>query len=176
MKKAKPVVGIYSLTSCEGCQVSILNLEEKFLQLCEAIDIRYFPLIKERDYKGRVDIAVVEGTVVRKEEIDTIVEIRKKAKYIIALGTCATYGGVASIRDFTDQAKTMKCVYPDPMFLKSIHNVRGQLVDRPLSGLWMPAGEHRIAFTGENLSPGIYYYRLSAGGRVQTRRMVFLSL
>jgi sulfhydrogenase subunit delta len=123
--KPKPTVGIYSLTSCEGCQVSILNLEENFLKLCSAADIRIFPLLKEKDYEGPVDIAVVEGTVVRTDEIEIIKKIRSNCKTLVALGTCATYGGIASIRDFTDKSRAMTCVYPDPLFLKSIHNVRG---------------------------------------------------
>jgi endonuclease I len=57
----------------------------------------------------------------------------------------------------------------------SIHNVRGQLVGRLLSDSWMTPGRHRVVFTGEGLSPGIYYYRLEAAGRVLTRRMVLLS-
>jgi endonuclease I len=57
----------------------------------------------------------------------------------------------------------------------SIHNVRGQLVDRPLSGVWMTSGPHRVVFSGDGLSPGIYYYRLTAGDRVRTKRMVLLS-
>ncbi|RLE41988.1 hypothetical protein DRJ48_04465 [Candidatus Woesearchaeota archaeon] len=125
MRATKPLVGIYSLTSCEGCQVSILNLEEEFLKLCDLVEIKHFPLIKEREYSGKVSVAFVEGTVVRKEEIEKLREIRKNAKVLVALGTCATYGGVASIRDFADRERVMKCVYPDPMFLESIRNVRG---------------------------------------------------
>jgi hypothetical protein len=57
----------------------------------------------------------------------------------------------------------------------SIHNVRGQLVGRPISDAWMPSARHHVVFKGENLSPGIYYYRLTAGDRVRTKRMVLLS-
>ena len=57
----------------------------------------------------------------------------------------------------------------------SIHNVGGQLVDRLLSDKWLPSGRYRVVFTGGDLSPGIYYYRLAAAGRVRTKRMVLLS-
>ncbi|MFH1312897.1 MAG: endonuclease [Candidatus Eisenbacteria bacterium] len=56
----------------------------------------------------------------------------------------------------------------------SIHNVRGQLIDRPLAGKSLTSGSHRVVFAGRDLAPGIYYYRLTAGDRVQTKRMVLL--
>jgi len=148
--KAKPLVGIYALTSCSGCQVTLLGLEEKFLQLTEITEIKYFPLIKEKIYDGRVDVAFIEGTVIRKEEIETLREIRKKAKVLVALGTCATFGGIASIRDFQDKAKVMTCVYPNPLFLDSVHNVRGLdcyvKVDYALRGCPI-VGEEFVRFT-----------------------------
>jgi deoxyribonuclease-1 len=58
----------------------------------------------------------------------------------------------------------------------SIYNVRGQLVDRPLDGRWMSSGKHRVVFAADGLSPGIYCYRLAAGDRVMTKRMVLLGM
>ncbi len=125
MRTHKPKVGIYSLTSCEGCQVSLLNLGADFIKLMSHFEIKHFPLIKERYYHGKVDIAIVEGTVVMEAEIKQLMEIRKKSKVLVALGTCATYGGVASIRDFMEQGRVRACVYPNPSFIDSAHHVRG---------------------------------------------------
>jgi endonuclease I len=57
----------------------------------------------------------------------------------------------------------------------SVYNTRGQLVSRLLDGDEMPPGEHHVVFETGNLPSGVYFYRLKAGGRVDTRRMVVLN-
>lgn len=121
----KPKVGIFSLTSCEGCQMRILDLEENLLEIFEKVDIINFHLMKGVNLKGPFDITFVEGAVVKKEEIKKIKEIRKRSKYMIALGTCASYGGVPSIKDFGFSEEIEREVYHDPSFLDSLENVYG---------------------------------------------------
>ncbi|MEM2918151.1 MAG: oxidoreductase [Candidatus Altiarchaeota archaeon] len=121
----KPKVGIFSLTSCEGCQIRILDLEENLLDIFSLVDIVNFHLTKGKNEEGPFDISFVEGAVVRKDEIEKLKEIRAKSKYLIALGTCASYGGVPSIKDFGFAEEIEKEVYHDPSFLDSLENVYG---------------------------------------------------
>ncbi|MFH1722943.1 MAG: oxidoreductase [Candidatus Altiarchaeota archaeon] len=119
-KGKKPRVGIFSLTSCSGCQMRILDLEDVLLELLSKIDLVAFPLAKDENDEGPLDIAIVEGAVVQKEEISKIKHLRERAKILIALGTCATYGGVPSIKDFGYKEEIEEAVYPDSSFLGSI--------------------------------------------------------
>lgn len=116
----KPKVGIFSLTSCSGCQMRILDLEDVLLELLSKIDLVAFPLAKDVNEEGSLDIAIVEGAVVQKEEIARIKRLRERANILIAIGTCATYGGVPSIKDFGFQEEIEEAVYPDSSFLGSI--------------------------------------------------------
>lgn len=122
---AKPRLGVFSITSCAGCQESILFMEDILLELLERVDLVNFPLIKEYHEDGPFDIALIEGAVVKKDEVKKIKAIRKKSKLVIALGTCATYGGVPAMRDFGYEEDIMKSVYPAPQELHPTEDVSG---------------------------------------------------
>ncbi|MFH2013549.1 MAG: cytochrome B, partial [Patescibacteria group bacterium] len=64
----KPVVSILSLTCCEGCQVSIFDLGERFLEFLTKVDIGDFRLIEDIPDVDKYDIAIVEGTAITKEQ------------------------------------------------------------------------------------------------------------
>lgn len=96
MKIDKPKIAIVNLSSCSGCQVEIVNLGNKFLDLLEFIEIGNFPLIEERaelrqskKTKKPYDLTFVEGLPITKEEIKYLKNLRKRTKFLAALGTCA---------------------------------------------------------------------------------------
>ncbi|MHA1616591.1 MAG: NADH:ubiquinone oxidoreductase [Candidatus Njordarchaeales archaeon] len=94
-------IGIYCLSSCEGCVVQILNLEEKILELlnyAEIVDCRVLGIQKNE----KVDVALVEGFVSNDEEEEKLRKIREKAEILIALGDCACSGGRFLIKDFNN--------------------------------------------------------------------------
>jgi len=111
IKKTKPKIGIFSLTSCAGCQFNILFIGDELMGLFNNTDIIHFPMAKEDNDEGPYDIAFVEGCVTLKKEIAKVKEIRKKSKYLIALGTCATYGGIPSIKNFLNLEDVEEEVY-----------------------------------------------------------------
>lgn len=120
----KPKVAIASLTSDSGCQMRILDLEDQLTDILEVIDLVYFPMAYSREHNPPYDVTLVEGAVVQKKEIETIKWLRENSSILVALGTCATYGGVPSIKNFGFAQELEKMVYPDPTFLESI-NVNG---------------------------------------------------
>ncbi|MFX1236852.1 MAG: hypothetical protein ACFFAS_05020 [Promethearchaeota archaeon] len=89
---------ITSLTSCSGCISSLISLDF-FPQLLEKTEISYFPFIEDNELieKGEYDVALVEGCISNEFQIDLIKKIKKNTKHIIALGTCAAYGGITSL-------------------------------------------------------------------------------
>jgi len=101
------------LTCCGGCQLEILNLEPVLLDLVEVIELVNFPEAQSENKDGPYDVAFVEGSVTTREEIERIKNIRKESKFLVALGTCACYGGVQSIRNFGDVEEARKQVYDD---------------------------------------------------------------
>ena len=117
MDKNKPTVAVYKFSSCDGCQLSLLNMEDELLSLADAVDLAYFIEASRATKPGPYDIALVEGSVTTPHEVERIKEIRQDAKFLIALGTCATAGGVQALRNFADAGEYAKIVYAHPEYL-----------------------------------------------------------
>jgi coenzyme F420-reducing hydrogenase gamma subunit len=118
--KHKPSVAVYKFSSCDGCQLSLLNLEDELLELTDKVEIAYFLEARRRILPGPYDIALVEGSVSTAEEIERINDIRKDCQLLIALGTCATAGGVQALRNFADLETFTKNVYPHPEYIHAL--------------------------------------------------------
>jgi coenzyme F420-reducing hydrogenase gamma subunit len=118
-KTNKPKVAITSLTCCEGCEFAILDLGEKFLDLSKYINLKEFHLIEEMPEKGKYDIAFVEGVPLRQDQLLFLQKIRKKSKILVALGACATQGGVQEIKNHHQKEVKPEFVYPN---IKKIEN------------------------------------------------------
>lgn len=106
----KPKVGVFGLTGCEGCQLQISNKEETLGDLLSLIDVRNFRLISS-DKQDDYDIAFVEGSVTREDEVARLKKIRKQAKVLIAMGACACLGGVHNLRSRFSLSETTEAVY-----------------------------------------------------------------
>jgi len=91
-----PTMGIFGLTSCAGCQLSILNCEDELLAIHSALDIRDFLMASSiNDTSCPLDLALVEGSMVSKLDETHLRRIRARSKTLVALGTCAVFGGIA---------------------------------------------------------------------------------
>ncbi len=116
----KSVISILSLTCCEGCQVSIFDLGERFLEFLTKVDIGNFQLIEELPDVDKYDIAIVEGTAITKAQEKRLKTVRKKSKILIAIGACACLGGIQEIKNYRNKKELIRSVYP---------NIRG--IDNP---------------------------------------------
>ena len=107
----RPRVGFFELSSCEGCQLQLLNNEAtllEFLDLVEIVQFREAMTERSDDY----DIAFVEGSVTRDDEIRWLKDIRSQAALLVAFGSCACFGGVNQLKNrFPDQEWVKKSVY-----------------------------------------------------------------
>ncbi|RLE73436.1 MAG: NADH:ubiquinone oxidoreductase [Thermoprotei archaeon] len=99
MAYRKPRVGIFSLSSCEGCLVQLFSIEDRILDILGSVELAECRLLGVEDC-GTLDVAIVEGAVTSKEEEERLIEIRKKSKILIAFGDCACHGGRFLVKDF----------------------------------------------------------------------------
>jgi len=108
----KPKVGICGLTGCAGDQLVILNCEDELLDIAEAVDIKFFPMaISGNDEKCPLDIVFVEGTVVQPKDKELLKRLRQRASLLIAIGTCAVWGGMPAMKNEIAREKLKKQVY-----------------------------------------------------------------
>lgn len=110
--KTKPRIAIVSLTSCEGCQFVLLDLGKKFIDLMNQVEMVEFRLLEDKGDPGtNLDLAIVEGGPLTKENIKLLKRVRKRSKILAALGNCAAMGGIPEIKNYQEGANTIKHVY-----------------------------------------------------------------
>jgi coenzyme F420-reducing hydrogenase gamma subunit len=108
----KPKVAFFEFTCCEGCQLTVLSLGDKLLDLFKSVDIVNFR--EASSYRGQdYEIAFIEGSVSSSEDVERVKEIRRRAKICVALGACAHIAGVNAIKNFHNQMEIRKSVYGD---------------------------------------------------------------
>ena len=117
---SQPKVAVYKFSSCDGCQLSILNLEDELLDLAQAVDIAFFLEASSLIKPGPYDIALVEGSISTPHEAERIHEIRRETGYLVALGICATAGGIQSLRNFSHLDDLAWAVYEHPEYLQTL--------------------------------------------------------
>lgn len=105
-------LAIAGLTACSGCQLLLLNCEDDLPDLLELFEFHYFPMAcTPALLTGEYDAALVEGCVSMPHEKELLLELRKRSRYLVALGTCAVCGGVAALRNGEDRELLRRRVY-----------------------------------------------------------------
>ncbi len=109
---SKPKVGVFGLTGCGGCQLEILNLEDQLIDFISAVDIVHFTeAISE--HSDTYEIALVEGSVTTMHDVERLEHIGKIAKIIIAVGACASTGGLNCLKNLYGTERAKELVYGD---------------------------------------------------------------
>ena len=113
-------MGVFKFASCDGCQLSILNLEDDLLALGQALDLAYFPEASSDMKSGPYDIALVEGSITTPDDAARIRALREQATALITIGACATAGGIQALRNWADVEAFKRAVYPSPQYIQSL--------------------------------------------------------
>lgn len=105
-------VNIISLTCCAGCVSSFLNAGEALLEiLSKDFEIVYSPTFIDLKMIPKVDLTIVEGGVRTEDDEMLIREVRAKSQIVVALGICATHGGITSLGDIISVKKLLEKEY-----------------------------------------------------------------
>ncbi|MDH3393422.1 MAG: hypothetical protein OEL66_05405 [Desulfobulbaceae bacterium] len=106
----KPKVAFFDFASCEGCQLALLNCEDELLDILGQVELVEFrEAISEKT--ERYDIAFIEGSIHREQDMERLRDIRSRAKVLVALGACACNGNVQARSNFVASAENYKAVY-----------------------------------------------------------------
>jgi coenzyme F420-reducing hydrogenase gamma subunit len=117
---SKPKLAVWKFTSCDGCQLSILNLEEELLLLPEVIEISHFLEASSAAVDGPYDLSIVEGSVSTPEEEERIREIRRISGKLVTIGACANAGGIQALRNFAGVEGFVSAVYATPEYISTL--------------------------------------------------------
>jgi NAD-reducing hydrogenase small subunit len=87
------------LDGCSGCHMSILDMDERLIELADLVDLVYSPIVDAKVFPDMVDIALVEGAVASVDDEIKIKKVRAHSKTLVAMGDCAVAGNVPSMRN-----------------------------------------------------------------------------
>ncbi len=111
---ARPKLAVWKFASCDGCQLTLLDCENELLEIAESIEIANFPEASRAVVRGPYDVSLVEGSITTPHDAERIHQIRRASKLLIAIGACATSGGIQALRNFADVRDWIPLVYASP--------------------------------------------------------------
>ncbi|MEB2345707.1 MAG: oxidoreductase [Deltaproteobacteria bacterium] len=117
---ARPRLAVFKFASCDGCQLSILNLEEELLALAERVEIAHFLEASSRVVPGPWDVALVEGSITTPHDAERIRAIRAQSRLLVTIGACATSGGIQALRNLAELEEWKAHVYPRPEWIAAL--------------------------------------------------------
>mgnify|MGYP006296443119 CR=1 FL=1 len=108
----KPKIATCWLAGCAGCHMSLLDIDERLVDLIQKVDFTMSPITDIKECPD-VDIALIEGAVANEENLETLKVFREKAQFLIALGDCAVFGNLPAMRNNYTIDECLKEAYLD---------------------------------------------------------------
>lgn len=116
----KPKLAVHKFSSCDGCQLALLNAGPALFVLAQLVDIVHFVEAGRVNPDAEVDIALIEGSISTSEELERIKRIRANSKVLISIGACATAGGIQALRRMVDHRDWVTSIYADPAYVDTL--------------------------------------------------------
>lgn len=99
---AKPKVATVSLAGCFGCHMSLLDIDERLLELIDLIEFDVSPINDLKRFTTRCDIGLIEGGCANEENVKVLQRFRDNCEILVSVGDCATNGGIPALRNMVD--------------------------------------------------------------------------
>lgn len=115
-----PSLAVWKFASCDGCQLTLLDCEDELLTLAEQVQIAAFAEASSAVVGGPYDVSLVEGSVTTPSDEHRIKEIRAQSGILVAIGACATAGGIQALRNFADVTEFASVVYARPDYIQTL--------------------------------------------------------
>ena len=124
----KPKIATTSLAGCFGCHMSLLDIDERILDLVELIEFDKSPIDDKKEFDGPVEIGLIEGGCCNEENVRVLKDFREHCAILISIGDCATMGGIPALRNNIPLAECFDEAYRNG---PTVHNPSGRLPDDP---------------------------------------------
>ena len=117
---ARQKLAVWKFSSCDGCQLSLLDCEDELLAVAGQLEICYFLEATSASVQGPYDVSLVEGSITTLHEAERIREVRASSRALITIGACATSGGIQALRNFADVQEFTSAVYATPEYISTL--------------------------------------------------------
>ncbi len=115
---AKPKIALYWAAACGGCDVAILDTNEKILDIANLADIVFWPIAVDFKYHHvramadkSIDLCLFNGAIRSNEQEEVAKLLRAKSKVMVSFGACACFGGIPALANFTNREEIFQRVY-----------------------------------------------------------------
>lgn len=109
----KPRIATVSLAGCFGCHMSLLDIDDRILQLIELADFDRSPVDDIKHISQRCAVGLVEGGCCNEENVHVLYEFRENCDILVSVGDCATMGGIPALRNNIPLKECIKEAYID---------------------------------------------------------------
>ncbi|OPY05038.1 MAG: NAD-reducing hydrogenase HoxS subunit delta [Syntrophus sp. PtaB.Bin001] len=118
------------LAGCAGCHMSLLDIDDRILQLMESVEFTSSPItdLKHPPKEG-VTVGILEGAICNTHNVEVAKQMRERCQILIAMGDCATFGNVPAMRNLCGTQAALKRAY-----LETESTVDGLIPDSPELG------------------------------------------
>ena len=117
----KPKLAVWKFSSCDGCQLTLLDCEDELLALVGEVEIANFPEASRTVVKGPYDLSLVEGSITTPHDAERIHQVRRSSKLLVTIGACATAGGIQALKNFKDVREFISIVYATPAYIDTLN-------------------------------------------------------
>lgn len=115
---AKPKLALYWAASCGGCEIAVLDIHEKILDVAAAFDIVFWPCAMDFKYHDvramedkSIDLCLFNGSIRNSESAEIAHLLRAKSKVLVAFGSCALEGGIPGLANLTTKEDICRVAY-----------------------------------------------------------------
>ena len=125
---SKPKVATTSLAGCFGCHMSVLDIDDRILQLIDLVDFDKSPIDDIKTFSGRCAVGLIEGGCCNEENVHVLQEFREHCDVLVSLGDCATMGGIPAMRNNIPLAECFDEAYRSGV---TVYNPSGEVPNDP---------------------------------------------
>jgi F420-non-reducing hydrogenase small subunit len=118
VRMAKPKLALYWAASCGGCDVAVLDTNEKILDIANLADIVFWPIAVDFKYHHvkamedkSIDLCLYNGAVRNSEQEEIAKLLRDKSRVMVAFGACACFGGIPALANFSNREEIFQRAY-----------------------------------------------------------------
>ena len=111
------------LDGCSGCHMSLLDMDERLIELSSQFQLVYSPLVDRKTFPDHVDVTLVEGAVASEDDLKKIRKIREHTRVLVSLGDCALTGNVSAMRNMCGVPPVMLRVYEQDVLQPQVPTV-----------------------------------------------------
>jgi NAD-reducing hydrogenase small subunit len=125
---SRPRIATVSLCGCFGCHMSLLDIDERILELAQLVEFDRSPINDFKKFTGRCAVGLIEGGCANEENVDVLRDFRRHCDVVVSVGDCATMGGVPAMRNTIPLMECLREAYLDG---PSVDNPEGRIPNDP---------------------------------------------